>query len=362
MRSSLASTATTHPVNQYELASRLSYFLWSSMPDDELMECAAKGTLRKPAVLAAEVRRMLKNPKSAALAENFGGQWLEFRALESLEPDRDLYPEFDEYLRISMEKETEMFIESIMHEDRSILDFLDGKYTFVNERLAKFYNIPGVKGPEFRRVDLSGNPQRGGVLGQASVLAVSSYATRTSPVLRGKWILENIINDPPPPPPPGVPNLDVAEVGTSVSLRQQMEKHRSNAICASCHQRMDPLGFGLENYNAIGEWRSHDGKFEIDSSGLLPDGSSFKGPEGLKHVLAGDPDTFARCITEKLLTYALGRGLERYDRPTVQSIVRQLSANQYRFSSLVLAIVNSMPFQMQNEKTGEQRKNDDHHT
>jgi hypothetical protein len=362
VRSSLAMPATAHPISDYELASRLSYFLWSSMPDDELMHCAERGTLRKPAVLAAQVNRMLRDPKSGALAENFGGQWLEFRALESAEPDRDLFPDFDEYLRMSMQKETVLFIKSIIEENRSILDFLNGKYTFLNERLAKLYGIPGIKGPEFRRVDLTGNPERGGVLGQASVLTVSSYATRTSPVLRGKWILENFLNDPPPPPPPGVPNLDVAEVGTSISLRQQMEKHRANPMCASCHQRMDPMGFSLENYNAIGQWRTRDGKFDIDSAGVFPDGRSFKGPDGLKQTLLSDPDTFARCVTEKLLTYALGRGLERYDRPTVQSIVHRISADDYRFSSLVLSIVNSMPFQMQNERTGKQGKNDDHHT
>ena len=362
VRSSLNVPATAHPVNAYELASRLSYFLWSSMPDDELMRCGERGTLRKPEILTAQVNRMLRDPKSVALAENFGGQWLEFRALESAEPDRDLFPDFDEYLRISMQKETVLFIQSIMREDRSILDFLNGKYTFLNERLAKFYGIAGVKGPEFRRVDLSDNPERGGVLGQGSVLTVSSYATRTSPVLRGKWILENFLNDPPPPPPPGVPNLDVAEVGTSISLRQQMEKHRSNPMCASCHQRMDPMGFSLENYNAIGQWRTRDGKFDIDSAGVFPDGRSFKGPDGLKQTLLSDPDTFARCVTEKLLTYALGRGLERYDRPTVQSIVRQISGDDYRFSKLVLSIVNSLPFQMQNERTGKQGKNDDHHT
>ena len=362
VRSSSTPPTTAHPISDYELASRLSYFLWSSMPDQELMHCAERGTLRKPEVLAEEVKRMLHDPKSGALAENFGGQWLQFRALESAEPDRDLYPEFDEYLRMSMQKETVLFLKSIMQENRSILDFLNGKYTFLNERLASFYGIPGVKGPEFRRVDLSDNPQRGGVLGQASVLTVSSYATRTSPVLRGKWILENILNDPPPPPPPGVPNLDVAEVGTSISLRQQMEKHRANPMCASCHQRMDPMGFSLENYNAVGEWRTRDGNFDIDSSGVFPNGKSFKGPDGLKQTLLSDPDTFARCVTEKLLTYALGRGLERYDRPTVQSIVRQISADDYHFSSLVLSIVNSMPFQMQNERTGKKAKNDDHHT
>ncbi|HXF26331.1 MAG TPA: DUF1592 domain-containing protein, partial [Bryobacteraceae bacterium] len=335
----------THPISQYELASRLSYFLWSSMPDGELMRCAQEGTLRNPQVLAAQVRRMLRDPKSDALVENFGGQWLEFRRLESVEPDHNQFPRFDEYLRMSMQKETELFLESIVHEDRSILDLIDGKYTFLNERLADFYGIPGVKGPEFRRVDLTNDPERGGVLTQASVLTVSSYATRTSPVLRGKWILDNILNDPPPPPPPGVSNLNLEEVGTSMSLRDQMEEHRKNPACASCHQKMDPLGFGLSNYNAIGHWRTADGRFPIDASGTLPDGRSFVGSQGLKKILLGDRAAFAQCVTEKLLTYALGRGLERYDNGTVKAIVNDLGTKDYRFSALVLDIVNSLPFQ-----------------
>jgi mono/diheme cytochrome c family protein len=346
-----ASTASgdAQRINEYELASRLSYFIWSSTPDAELLRCADLGTLRKPDVLKAQVQRMLKDPRSFALAENFGGQWLEFRALESVKPDHDRFPEYDSYLRMSMQRETELFVDSIVRDDRSILDLIAGKYTFVNQRLAEFYKIPGVTGPEFRRIDLSNVPERGGVITQASVLTVSSYATRTSPVLRGKWVLENILNDPPPPPPPGVPNLDVAAVGTTISLRQQMEKHRANPICASCHQRMDPLGFGLENYNAIGAWRTQDGKFPVDPAGTLPNGKSFHGPDELKAILAGDQEVFTRCLTEKLLTYALGRGLERYDRPTVKVIVQQVAANDYRFSSLVLAIVNSLPFQMQGD-------------
>ncbi len=355
----------THPVDPFELASRLSYFLWSTMPDEELYRCAKDGTLARPEVLEAQTRRMLKGPKSSALATNFGGQWLEFRALESAAPDRDRFPAFDEYLRMSMRRETEMFIASVIGEDRSVLDFLDGKYTFLNERLADYYGIGGVKGPEFRRVDLSANPERSGVLTQGSVLTVSSYATRTSPVLRGKWVLENILNDPPPPPPPDVPNLNVEEVGTSVSMRQQMEKHRSNAVCASCHQRMDPLGFGLENYNAIGQWRAKDGKFPVDASGTLPDGRSFTTPEGMKQILKGDPQTFARCIAEKLLTYALGRGVERYDRPTVNAIVARMAADEYRFSSLVLGIVESVAFQERDEGKVEVKagaKHDDHHS
>jgi mono/diheme cytochrome c family protein len=343
------STLDARRINQYELASRLSYFIWSSTPDSELLHCADLGTLRKPEVLKAQVHRMLKDPRSFALAENFGGQWLEFRALESVKPDHERFPDYDTYLRMSMQRETELFVDSIIRDDHSILDLIGGKYTFVNQRLAEFYKIPGVSGPEFRRVDLTDVPERGGVITQASVLTVSSYATRTSPVLRGKWVLENILNDPPPPPPPGVPNLDVAAVGTSISLRQQMEKHRANPICASCHQRMDPLGFGLENYNAIGAWRTQDGKFPVDAAGTLPNGQSFHGPDELKSILSSDRDVFTRCLTEKLLTYALGRGLERYDRPTVRVIVQQVAASDYRFSSLVLAIVNSLPFQMQGD-------------
>ncbi len=349
------STPDARRISQYELASRLSYFIWSSTPDNELMHCADLGTLRKPEVLKAQVQRMLKDPRSFALAENFGGQWLEFRALESVKPDHDRFPDYDTYLRISMQRETELFVDSVIREDHSIFDLISGKYTFLNERLGEFYKIPGVSGPEFRRVDLTDVPGRGGVITQASVLTVSSYATRTSPVLRGKWVLENILNDPPPPPPPGVPNLDVAAVGTTISLRQQMEKHRANPVCASCHQRMDPLGFGLENYNAIGAWRTRDGKFPVDSAGTLPSGKSFDGPDELKAILASDREVFTRCLTEKLMTYALGRGLERYDRPTVKAIVQEVAAGDYRFSSLVLAIVNSLPFQMQ----GDPPKKDD---
>jgi Protein of unknown function (DUF1592)/Protein of unknown function (DUF1588)/Protein of unknown function (DUF1587)/Protein of unknown function (DUF1585)/Protein of unknown function (DUF1595)/Planctomycete cytochrome C len=333
-------------INDHELASRLSYFIWSSMPDDALMRLADRGLLRQPAVLSAQVRRMLKNSKSRALVENFGGQWLELRKLESVKPDRQRFPDFDEYLRTSMRRETEMFIEAIVRDDRSILDFIDGEYSFLNERMAQFYKVPGVNGPEFRKVFLTGNTQRSGILTQASVLTVSSYTTRTSPVLRGKWILENILNAPPPPPPPGVPNLDEAKIGSSATLRQQLEEHRNNATCASCHARMDPLGFGLENFDAIGAWRTQDGKFPVDTSGKLPDGRAFQGPEQLKAILRADREAFAECLTEKLLTYGLGRGLERYDRPVVKKIARNVAADNYRFSSLVLDIVKSMPFQM----------------
>jgi hypothetical protein len=335
-----------HSITQHELASRLSYFLWSSMPDDELFSLADKRQLNKPDVLAAQVHRMLKDPKSRALVENFAGQWLELRKLESVKPDRKRFPDFDEYLRISMRKETEAFFDDIVRHDRSILDFIDGNYSFLNERLARFYKIPGVEGPEFRKVMLAADTRRGGVLTQASVLTVSSYATRTSPVLRGKWILDNLLGAPPPPPPPDVANLDESAIGSSASLRQQLEEHRKNATCASCHSRMDPLGFGLENFDAVGAWREQDGKFPIDSTGLLPDGRSFKGPNDLKVILKADRDAFTATLTEKLMTYGLGRGLERYDKPVVKKIAAQVAANDYRFSSLVLEIVRSLPFQM----------------
>jgi hypothetical protein len=340
----------THPLDQYELASRLSYFLWSSMPDEELLRAADRGSLSQPAVLEAQVRRMLVDPKARALPENFGGQWLELRKLESARPDRQKFPEFDEYLRQSMQRETELFFQSIIADDRSILDFIDGNYTFLNERLAAFYQIPGVKGTQFRKVQLPLDSRRSGVLTQASILTVSSYATRTSPVLRGKWILANILDAPPPPPPPDVPNLDEAKIGDASSLREQLEEHRKNAVCASCHARMDPLGFGLENFDAVGAYRVQDGKSSIDASGTLPDGRTFSGPRELEAIVKSDPEAFARCLTRKLMTYALGRGLEPYDDAAVNQIVTEVAANNYRFSSVVLGIVRSMPFQM---RTGE---------
>ena len=340
----------THQLSQYELASRLSYFLWSSMPDEELLAAADRGTLNQPAVLEAQVRRMLADNKSHALVENFGGQWLELRKLESAKPDRQRFPEFDEYLRLSMRQETELFFQNVIHQDRSILDFIDGNYTFLNERLAGFYHIPGVTGTEFRKVSLTPESQRSGVLTQASVLTVSSYATRTSPVLRGKWILANILDAPPPPPPPDVPNLDESKIGSAASLRDQLEQHRKNAVCASCHSRMDPLGFGLENFDGVGAWRTRDGKFPVDASGTLPDGRTFTGPRELEAIVKSNPKAFARCLTRKLLTYGLGRGLEPYDDPAVNKIVDDVVVNNYKFSSVVLGIARSLPFQM---RTGE---------
>jgi hypothetical protein len=337
-------TAAVRPIGTHALASRLSYFLWSSMPDEELLRTADQGTLRKPEVLRAQIFRMLKDPKAHALVENFAGQWLELRRLESVAPDREKFPQFDEYLRMSMRQETELFFENLMREDRSVLDLLDAKDTFLNEKLATFYGVPGVKGPEFRSVTLP-DAARAGILTQASVLTVSSYATRTSPVLRGKWILENLLNSPIPPPPPNVPALDEAKIGAAGSMRTQMEEHRTNPACAACHSKMDPLGFAFENYDAIGHWRTKDGKFLIDASGTLPDGRNFKGPGELKALLRNERGVFAECVIEKLLTYALGRGVERYDRPVVKQIAERAAAQEYRFSALVLEIVNSLPFQ-----------------
>jgi hypothetical protein len=333
-------------LSPYELATRLSYFLWSSMPDDELLRLAEQGTLSQPATLEAQVRRMLKDAKAAALVENFGGQWLQTRALEAHLPDRIKYAEFTDYTRMSMKKETDLFFEHILRNDRSILDFIDADYTFVNQRLAEFYKIPGVKGHAFRKVDLQGT-RRGGVWTQASVLTVSSYANRTSPVLRGKWILETLLNAPPPPPPPDVPTLDEQALGKDVSLKQILDQHRASARCASCHARLDPLGFALEHFDAIGMWREKDGKFPIETTGTLPDGRSFKGHEELRALLKADANAFTEGLAEKMLIYALGRGLEQSDKQSVRAIVDKVAREGYRFSSLVLGIVQSEAFQRQ---------------
>jgi hypothetical protein len=333
-----------HRISDVELASRLSYFLWNSMPDDQLLALAERRQLSTPAVLDAEVKRMLADPKSFAMAENFAGQWLEIRNLDSIRPDPQKFPDWTPELRDAMKVETRMFFDSMLRENRPIGEFITARYTFLNEMLAKYYGIEGVTGPEFRRVDLK-TDQRGGVLSQGSVLAVSSYPTRTSVVIRGKYILQNILGTPPPPPPADVPALDEESVGTAASLRQQMEKHRSNAICASCHSRMDPLGFGLENYDAIGKWRTQDGAFPVDSSGVLPSGKSFTTPAEMRAVLGGMLPDFSRALTEKMLIYSLGRGLERYDRPTVQAITAQLAESGYGFQTLIGEVVKSLPFQ-----------------
>jgi hypothetical protein len=333
-----------HRVSDVELASRLSYFLWNSMPDEELLGLAERRQLSAPQVLDGQVKRMLRDPKAFALAENFAGQWLEVRNLDSIKPDPQKFPEWGPELRDAFKTETRMFFDAMLRDNRPIGEFLTARYTYLNEFLANYYGIPGVSGPEFRRVDLT-TDQRGGVLSQGSVLAVSSYPTRTSVVIRGKYILQNILGTPPPPPPPNVPPLDEEAVGTAASLRQQMEKHRSNPVCASCHSRMDPLGFALENYDAIGKWRTKDGNFPVDSSGVLPSGRSFSTPAEMRQVLGDMLPDFSRCLTQKMLTYALGRGLERYDRVTVQGIDKRLAASGYGFQTLVDEVVRSLPFQ-----------------
>ena len=315
------------------------------MPDDELLSLAESGKLHEPSVLNAQVKRMLADKRSAALADNFAGQWLETRNLDFVKPDPQKFPAWGPELRDAMKTETRMFFEAMLRENRPLSEFLDARFTFLNETLAKHYGVEGIKGPEFRRVELA-TDQRGGILSQASVLTVSSYPTRTSPVIRGKYVLQNILGAPPPAPPPDVPALDEESVGNAGSLRQQLEKHRSNASCASCHNRMDVLGFGLENYDAIGKWRTVDGKFAVDSSGTLPNGKSFSTPGELRTLLKDELLEFSRCLTEKMMTYALGRGLERYDRRTVNEITRNVAASGYRFQDLVYEIVRSLPFQM----------------
>jgi mono/diheme cytochrome c family protein len=333
-------------VSQHELATRLSYFLWSSMPDDELLRLADTGKLEQPGAIDAQVRRMIKDPKAFALVENFGGQWLQFRALESHTVERKAFQHFTNYTRMSMQQETEKLFGYIMQEDRSVLDFVEANYSFLNQRLAEYYGISGVEGIGFRKVALPREARRQGVLTHASVLTVSSYANRTSPVLRGKFILENILNSPPPPPPGDVPSLGEEAIGVTKTMREQLELHRANPVCASCHVRMDPLGFGLENFDAVGAWRDDNGKFPVDASGALPDGRTFNGPLELAGILKVDKMDFAECISDKLLTYALGRGLTPSDRSAVRKIAAQLPAADYRFSSLVLGIVNTPQFRL----------------
>jgi hypothetical protein len=338
-----------HNINEHELATRLSYFLWSSMPDDELFRLASEGKLRQE--LAAQVKRMLQSPKARALTENFAGQWLQIRNLSTTSPDPKLFPSFDRGgLRRAMQRETELFFEAIVKEDRSIFDLLHADFTFLNERLAQHYGVPGISGRDFQRVKLS-DDRRGGILTMASVLTITSNPTRTSPVKRGKWILENILGTPPPPPAPDAGELEAQPLkGT---LRQRMEQHRANPNCAVCHQRMDPLGFAFENFDAIGAWRDNDAGQPIDPSGVLPDGKKFNGPAELKKVLQQKQDLFRRCLAEKMLTYALGRGLEYYDKCAVERICEQLARNHDKTSSLILAIAHSDPFQKRRGKGSE---------
>jgi len=339
---------TPYRVSDVELATRLSFFLWSSVPDDELLDLANAGRLNRPATLEQQVKRMLASPKADALVTNFAGQWLYLRNLAATSPDARTFPDFDDNLRQAFRRETELFVDSIMREDRSALDLLRANYTFVNERLAKHYGIPNVYGSRFRRVALESDSVRGGILGQGSVLTVTSYANRTSPVLRGKWILENIVGTPPPPPPPNVPPLKDTDVeGKVLSMRERMAQHRASPACAGCHQLMDPAGLSMENFDAIGRWRLRtESGGAVDASGGLPDGSTFNGMSGLRTALLRKPEMFVGTLTEKLMTYGLGRGLEYYDAPAVRTIVSGARAQDYRFSSLVLGIVSSDPFQM----------------
>jgi len=339
-------SGTVHRISDLELASRLSFFLWGSISDEELLDQAEHGTLSDPAVLEHQVRRMLEDPRSEALVRNFAGQWLTLRNLTGAVRSSRLFPEFDKRLRDDFQCETELFVADIMREDRSVVDLLSANFTFLNERLARYYGISGVRGDEFRYVDLTDN-RRGGLLGQGSILTVTSFPTRTSVVLRGKWILENLLGEPPPPPPPDVPSLPQPDDGRKpVSLREQMEAHRAQRACAACHAKMDALGFALENYDAVGKWRSTEAGEPIDASAQLPDGTSFVGPEGLKKALLDRRDEFIGAFTAKLMTFALGRGLEWYDQPALRKIGRAAERDRFRFSSIVLGIINSTPFQM----------------
>jgi hypothetical protein len=340
-----------HLISEYELATRLSYFLWSSMPDEELFKLAHDSQLRKPGVIEAQVKRMLKDPRSRALFDNFASQWLTLRNLKEIKPDPKRFPTFNDRLRDDMLEETRRFFNHVVREDRSVLEFLDADYTFLNERLAKHYSIPNVRGDDFRLVKLTAeqHKQRGGLLMMGSVLTVTSNPTRTSPVKRGRFILDNILNTPPPPPPPNVPELKEGKELTG-TLRQRMEQHRANASCAACHQRMDPLGFGFENFNAVGAWRTADGKEPVDPTGELPGGKTFSGPAELRSILLERKEMFARCLADRLLTYGLGRGTKKSDQCFTDEIARNLAKQNYRFSALVVEIVQSDPFQKRRGK------------
>ncbi len=340
-------------ISDLELASRLSFFLWSSIPDDALLDAAIAGKLQNPAGLEQQARRMLADSRAEALVTNFVGQWLFLRNLSTILPDPKRESDFDEDLRQGLRRETELFAGSILREDRSVLDLLTANHTFVNERLAKHYGIPHIRGPHFRRIERSDDRRRG-LLGQGSVLAVTSFPHRTSPVVRGKWILENLLGTPLPPPPPDVPALEEKPNpgDEEKSMRLRIAQHRANPKCASCHATMDPLGLSLENFDMVGRWREVDEALApIDASGTLPDGTKFNGPAGLRAVLTSDPDRFVRTVTEKMLTYALGRGLEHYDMPAVRKIVRDAAKSNYRASSLIVGVVNSRPFLMRRRQS-----------
>jgi len=337
---------TPYRISDLELASRLSFLLWSSIPDEPLLDLAIAGTLRQPGVLDRQVRRMLADPRSRALVDNFAAQWLHLRNLASITPDMRLFPDFDDNLRQAFRQETELFVDSVLREDRSVLDLLRANYTFVNERLARHYGIPHVYGSHFRRVALDHASERGGLLRHGSILTVTSYATRTSPVLRGKWILDNLLGVPPPPPLPDVPALKDNTVDGRLSVRKRLAEHRSNGVCASCHNLMDPIGLSLEKFDAVGRRRAVEDGVPIDASGGLPDGSRFEDVNGLEEALLRRPELFVNAFAEKLLTYGLGRGVDYYDAPAVRTIVRESRAQNFRMSAILLGVVKSQPFQM----------------
>jgi hypothetical protein len=340
---------TPFRVSDLELASRLSFFIWSSIPDDELLNLAARGKLKDPAVLEHQVRRMLADPRAESLVNNFAEQWLYIRDIDAKKPDELLFPDFDETLREGFRHETDLFLDSVLlHGNHSVLDLMTANYSFVNQRLAKHYGIPNVEGTYFRRVTFPPDSPRGGLLGQGSILTLTSYATRTSPVLRGKWILENVLSSPPPPPPPNVPALktEANDTGKPLTMRQAMEAHRANPVCASCHARMDPIGFAMDNFDAVGQWRTSDAGQAIDGSGVLPDGTKFNGVAELKKALLRHPEQFVETVAEKLLMYGISRNVQYYDQPAVRAIVRQAASSNYSFAALVLGVVKSAPFQM----------------
>ena len=337
----------SHAISDIELASRLSFFLWSSIPDDELLDLAIEGTLREPEVLEAQVRRMVADARADSLVANFTGQWLQLRNLERVIPDLLLFPDFDDNLRKAFRRETEMLFGHVLRENRSVLEMLEADYTFVNERLARHYGIPGVYGARFRQVELD-DPKRWGLLGHGSVLSLTSAASRTSPIIRGKYVLSNLMNSPPPPPLPAVPDLsESAPVGRPSTIREQLELHRASPECASCHDNIDPVGFALENYDAVGQWRETNREgLPIDSAGVLADGTAVDGPAALRAAILSQPEVFAGTVAEKLLIYAIGRGLEPADMPQVRRILRNAAESDYSMLSIVLGIVDSLPFQM----------------
>ena len=336
-----------YPISNLELASRLSFFLWSSMPDEELLSLAEQSRLKDPSILEQQIKRMMADPRSHSLVTNFAGQWLFLRNMARVLPDPLAFPDFDINLRDALQKETELLIESMLREDSSIVDLLDFDYTFVNERLARHYDIEGIYGSEFQRIKIT-DERRRGLLGQGSILTVTSYPNRTAPTIRGKWVLEQLLGTPPPPPPPDVPSLKEDKSTKVLSMRERMELHRANPTCAACHKVTDPIGFALENFDGLGRWRETSGasREPIDSSGILPDGTRFDGPVGLREVLLSKKELFIDTFTERLLTYALGRGVEYYDLPAIRKIRQDAADKNYRWSSIISGIVTSIPFQM----------------